>query len=80
MATLDIDEGIRYVPETDVKIIYTTLDNNEPMAVTGRTESGNYALITLLPQILPLGLMAEDIDPPMGDYIFLLDRSGSMSG
>lgn len=80
------------VPSTDFVFTYTTADFELPSLTRGRTDVSESCLVSLIPKYSQLTLddakklQAEkaDFDPDMdsikGEYVFLLDRSGSMDG
>lgn len=71
---------------------FTTQDFELPSSVLGRTDTGSTAMVSFVPKFSTLSLddaykasvagrkVEADIGSARGEYIFLLDRSGSMSG
>ena len=80
------------VPNKDFTFTFTTEDFQLPSSVFGRTDAGSTAMLSFIPKFCDLSLddaykasvagksFETDIDNARGEYIFLLDRSGSMEG
>ena len=80
------------VPNKDFCFSYTTEDFQLPSSVFGRTDAGSTAMLSFIPKFCTLNLddaykasvlgkgFETDIEHGKGEYIFLLDRSGSMGG
>lgn len=80
------------VPNKDFVFTYTIEDYQLPSCVFGRTDSGSSAMLSFIPKFCTLSLddaykasvkgtpVDIDIENAKGEYIFLLDRSGSMKG
>ena len=80
------------VPNKDFCFSYTTEDYQLPSYVLGRTDAGSTAMISFIPKFCTLNIddaykasvegrkLETDIDNAKGEYLFLLDRSGSMGG
>ena len=76
----------------DFVFSYTTEDFQLPSSVFGRTDAGSTAMISFIPKFCELSVddaykasvvgksFETDIENGKGEYVFLLDRSGSMSG
>ena len=76
----------------DFVFTYTTEDFHLPSSVFGRTDAGSTAVISFVPKFCELSVddaykasvagksFETDIENGKGEYIFLLDRSGSMGG
>lgn len=62
----------QHIPDHDFVLRYAALN---PQTSAAAWLSGDTFLATLVPPALP-----EDFTPPARDFIFVLDRSGSMSG
>jgi hypothetical protein len=80
------------IPNKDFVFSYTTEDFQLPSSVFGRTDAGSTAMLSFIPKFCELSIddaykasvagknFETDIEHAKGEYIFLLDRSGSMSG
>ncbi len=80
------------IPNKDFMFYYATEDYQLPSYVLGRTDAGSTAMISFIPKFCTLSIddaykasisdknFETDIQNVKGEYIFLLDRSGSMSG
>ena len=80
------------LPNRDFVFSYTTEDHQFPSTVLGRTDAGSTAVLSFVPKFCELSIddayrasvggkvIETDIGNARGEYIFLLDRSGSMSG
>jgi hypothetical protein len=80
------------VPNKDFVFSYTTEDYQLPSSVYGFTDKGATVLLSFIPKFCQQGLgdayknsiegktFETNIDNASGEYIFLLDRSGSMGG
>jgi len=80
------------IPNKDFVFTYTTENYQLPNCVFGRTDSGSSAMLSFIPKFCTLSLddaykasvkgslMDTEIEHSKGEYIFLLDRSGSMEG
>lgn len=78
------------MPNKDFCFSYTTEDFQLPSCVFGRTDVGSTAMLSFIPKFCPLSIddaykasiagksFETDIENAKGEYIFLLDRSGSM--
>ena len=76
----------------DFIFFYTTEDFHLPSYVVGKTDSSSTAMLSFIPKFCNLDIndayaasilgtpFEVDISSAKGDYIFILDRSGSMSG
>lgn len=79
-------------PTGDFVFLYTTEHFEEPTLLYGKTDTGSCCLLSFIPNFsgLPLAdaermaLKGEDFEPEVssavGEFLFLLDRSGSMEG
>jgi hypothetical protein len=80
------------VPNKDFVFSYTTENYELPNYVFGRTDSSSTAMLSFIPKFCTLSIsdaykasvegktLEGEIDSARGEYVFLLDRSGSMSG
>lgn len=80
------------LPNRDFTLLYTTEDFHLPSHVVGRSDASSTVMLSFIPKFCTLdvndALQAElenksyetDIASAKGDYVFFLDRSGSMSG
>ena len=80
------------VPSKDFVFSYSTEDYQLPSYVFGRTDAGSTAMISFIPKFCSLSVddaykasvagksFETEIGNANGEYIFLLDRSGSMGG
>lgn len=80
------------VPNKDFLFLYTTEDFHLPSFVLGRTDVSSTAMLSFIPKFCQLKVddaykaamggtpIESDIESARGEYIFLLDRSGSMEG
>lgn len=80
------------IPNKDFVFLYTTEEFHLPSYVLGRTDVSSTVMLSFIPKFCTLNVtdayQAEvehksfeaDIDAARGEYIFLLDRSGSMGG
>lgn len=80
------------IPNKDFSFLYTTENFHLPSYVLGKTDVSATVMMSFIPKFCSLDVTdaykAEidhksfdtEIEHARGDYIFLLDRSGSMSG
>lgn len=80
------------VPTGDFVLLYTTEDFEQPQLVRGRTDTSQSCLLSFIPRFNQLSLtdaermelekrpVEPELDRVTGEYVFLLDRSGSMNG
>lgn len=81
------------VPNKDFTFVYTTEDFHLPSYVLGNTDTSSTVMLSFIPKFCTLNLTdaykAEvankkeydvDMATARGDYIFFIDRSGSMGG
>lgn len=80
------------IPTTDFVLLYTTEKFDEPSLLRGCNDTSNCCLLSFIPRFSDLSfldaerllLAKEDYEPEMesavGEFIFLIDRSGSMDG
>jgi hypothetical protein len=80
------------VPNKDFYFIYTTEEFQLPSYVYGSTDVSSSAMLSFIPKFCSLDLddaykasvmgtaFEADIETAKGEYVFLLDRSGSMGG
>ena len=80
------------IPNKDFVFSYTTEQFELPNYVFGRTDVSSSAMLSFIPKFCSLSIddaykasvkgtaYESDIDSAKGQYIFLLDRSGSMGG
>jgi hypothetical protein len=80
------------LPNKDFIFLFTTESFHLPSYVMGKTDMGSTVMLSLIPKFCSLGIndayKAEiegrsyepDMTAAKGDYVFLLDRSGSMKG
>jgi hypothetical protein len=80
------------VPNKDFVFTYTTEEFQLPSYVYGSTDVSSSAMLSFIPKFCSLNLddaykasvggkaFEADIETAKGEYIFLLDRSGSMGG
>lgn len=80
------------VPNRDFVFSYSTEDFQLPSVVFGRTDAGSSAVLSLVPRFCSLSLddayraavegkgFDADMGSVRGEFVFLLDRSGSMDG
>jgi hypothetical protein len=79
-------------PNKDFFLLFTVEDFHLPNYALGRTDVSSTAMLSFIPKFCELSLddamkaskskkeLETDIDAVRGEYIFLLDRSGSMGG
>lgn len=79
-------------PNKDFIFLYTTEDFQIPSYVLGTTDVSSTVMLSIIPKFCSLALddaykasiankvIETDINSAKGDYVFLLDRSGSMGG
>ncbi len=80
------------IPNKDFFFVYTTEDFHLPSYVLGSTDISSTVMLSFIPKFCNLDVndaykasvvnksYETDMDAAKGDYIFLLDRSGSMGG
>ena len=80
------------IPNRDFCFLYTTEDFHLPSYVMGKTDASSTVMLSFIPKFCSMELndaykasienkpFETDMDAAKGDYIFLLDRSGSMGG
>lgn len=80
------------LPTKDFTFSFTTEDYQLPSCVLGRTDVSSSAVLSFIPQFCEASIddayrastsgkaIETDIEHARGEYVFLLDRSGSMSG
>ena len=86
--TLDFQE----VPNKDFIFVYSTGDMSTPFSLVGQSEDSTTAVLTFLPKFTSIDSKKAyeletqgkeldfDLKSARGEYIFVLDRSGSMLG
>ena len=94
-ALVELDGSEEFKPDKDFTIYYSTEDLNKPNLLLARHQEGFCALLNFVPQTnhktLPDAYRAEienggmnipdiEYEKVKGEFIFLIDRSGSMSG
>ncbi len=79
-------------PNKDFTFVYTTEDFHLPSYVLGNTDVSSTVMLSFIPKFCNLDVndaykasianksYETDMSTAKGDYIFFLDRSGSMSG
>jgi len=73
-------DGHEYVPSDGIEILYKTVDSNVPLC-TIQERNGEYAaMLSFLPMYPEENEEIEDLQNQSGEFIFLIDRSGSMKG
>jgi len=89
-----LDPNMKYLPNKDFELLYINGKEGEPSYILTPTESGYCAMVTFFPQFEKISSDAAfaslqhakkietipDMNKTRGEYIFLLDRSGSMKG
>ncbi len=90
--TLELAMEKAAVPNKDFVFTYTTEDFQLPSYVFGRTDCSSSAMLSFIPKFCTLNLddaykasvagnaVETEIEQAKGEYVFLLDRSGSMGG
>lgn len=80
------------IPSNDFKFLYTTENFHLPSYVMGCTDISSTVMLSFIPKFCSLDItdaykaqiehksVDTDMNVVKGDYIFLLDRSGSMGG
>lgn len=80
------------VPNKDFVFTFSTENYHLPNYIFGRTDISSSAMLSFIPKFCDLNIddaykasingtpYETDIDNVKGDYIFLIDRSGSMKG
>lgn len=80
------------VPNRDFSFLYTTEDFHLPGYVLGNTDTSSTVMLSFIPKFCELNVSdaykaaiankpyETDMASARGDYVFLLDRSGSMGG
>lgn len=80
------------IPNKDFNFIFTFESFEIPSYVLGRTDISSTVMISFIPKLCTLSIddaykasiagksPETDISHSKGEYIFLLDRSGSMNG
>lgn len=80
------------VPNKDFEFVYTTEDFQVPSFVVGKTDTTSTVMLSFLPKFCNMDVTDAykayienttydvDMDKAKGDYVFFLDRSGSMGG
>lgn len=79
-------------PNKDFVFVYTTEDFQLPSYVVGNTDINSTVMLSFIPKFCSLNItdaykaavenkpFEADMSTAKGDYVFLLDRSGSMGG
>lgn len=80
------------IPNKDFTFVYTTENFHLPSYVLGSTDTSSTVMLSLIPKFCNLQLSdayrasvenkpyETDMSAAKGDYVFFLDRSGSMGG
>ena len=80
------------IPNKDFTFVFTTEDFQLPSSVLGRTDIGSTAMLSFIPKFCDLSLddaykasiegkgFHTSVENAKGEFVFLLDRSGSMGG
>ena len=80
------------LPNKDFTFLYTTEDFHLPSYVLGKTDVSSTVMLSFIPKFCTMDIndaykasvanksFETEIDSAKGDYVFLLDRSGSMGG
>lgn len=78
-ALVTLSPNSTYVPDRDFILNFYTSDAHKPKAIFETQEDKVIAMLSFIPKFIDEGESEEDIEGT-GEYIILLDRSGSMSG
>lgn len=80
------------VPNKDFVLVYTTENFYLPSSVIGSTDTSSTVMLSFIPKFCTMEItdaykasienkpFETDMAHAKGDYVFLLDRSGSMEG
>jgi len=76
---ISLSNNDEYLPNKDFEITFITEDMHTPRALVSGQGGDHTAMLSFIPRILNDGETLDDVEVP-GEYIILLDRSGSMTG
>lgn len=80
------------IPNKDFEFVYTTEDFQVPSFVVGKTDTTSTVMLSFIPKFCNMDVTDAykayientpyevDMEKAKGDYVFFLDRSGSMGG
>jgi len=74
-----LNENAQIIPDKSVEISYKTSDANIPKCIIQEHEGEHTAMLSFLPMYQEENEDLEDLEGS-GEYLFILDRSGSMTG
>lgn len=80
-ASLRTDPDKGFLPDKDLEIVWETANSLEPHITLQYNPSSRLysAMLSFIPPLIDPGEVAEEVTG-MGEFIYILDRSGSMAG
>lgn len=78
-ALIQLDRTRSYVPDRDFILNFYTADAFTPRAIVQEVNGQFAAMLSFVPKFMENGETEDDLEGT-GEFIFVLDRSGSMSG
>lgn len=78
-AVIQLDRTRSYVPDRDFILNFYTPDAFTPRAIVQQVNGRYAAMLSFVPKFMENGETEDDLEGT-GEFIFVLDRSGSMSG
>ncbi|CAG9313321.1 unnamed protein product [Blepharisma stoltei] len=73
-------EGNDFIPDAGIKILYKTANSNFPLCAVQERKGEYAAMLSFLPMYKQENEEIEDLQGQRGEFLFVIDRSGSMAG
>jgi len=80
-ASMHTDPAKGFLPSRDLEIVWETANSFEPQITLQYNPSSHLysAMLSFIPPLIEPGEVAEEVTG-MGEFVYILDRSGSMAG
>eukprot|EP00358_Blepharisma_japonicum_P000490 CAMPEP_0202947418 /NCGR_PEP_ID=MMETSP1395-20130829/11580_1 /ASSEMBLY_ACC=CAM_ASM_000871 /TAXON_ID=5961 /ORGANISM="Blepharisma japonicum, Strain Stock R1072" /LENGTH=752 /DNA_ID=CAMNT_0049648657 /DNA_START=120 /DNA_END=2378 /DNA_ORIENTATION=+ len=73
-------EGNDFIPDAGIEILYKTANSNVPLCTIQERKGEYAAMLSFLPMYKQENEEIEDLQGQRGEFLFVIDRSGSMQG